>query len=37
MGDRACWLAFCPSCDVPVTVADEECPDCGASLADAAR
>jgi len=32
MGDRACWLAFCPDCDARVTVADEECPDSGAAL-----
>ncbi len=34
MGDRACWLAFCPDCDAQVTVVDEECPDCGAPLED---
>jgi hypothetical protein len=32
MGDRACWLEICPECDAQVTVVDEECPDCGASL-----
>lgn len=32
MGDRACWLEFCPHCDAQVTVVDEECPDCGAAL-----
>jgi hypothetical protein len=32
MGDRACWLEFCPHCDAQVTVVDEECPDCGAVL-----
>ncbi|MFB6129654.1 MAG: hypothetical protein ABEJ28_02410 [Salinigranum sp.] len=34
MGDRACYLEFCPSCDAPVSIVHEECPDCGASLAD---
>jgi hypothetical protein len=28
MGDRACWLEFCPHCDAQVTVVDEACPDC---------
>lgn len=32
MGDRACWLEFCPRCDAQVTVVDEACPDCGAEL-----
>ena len=32
MGERACYREFCPGCDAPVTVADEECPDCGTSL-----
>ncbi|WP_232820573.1 DUF2089 domain-containing protein [Halorussus litoreus] len=32
MGDRACYLDFCPVCDAQVTVVDEECPDCGTSL-----
>ncbi|WP_201292956.1 hypothetical protein [Halobacterium bonnevillei] len=32
MGDRACWLDFCPSCDAQVTVVDDECPDCGKEL-----
>ena len=32
MGERACWLEFCPDCDAQVTVVDEECPDCGAAL-----
>lgn len=32
MGDRACDRAYCPACDAPVTVVDEECPDCGAPL-----
>ncbi|WP_327051147.1 zinc-ribbon domain-containing protein [Halomicrococcus gelatinilyticus] len=32
MGDRACYLDFCPKCDAQVTVADETCPDCGAAL-----
>jgi len=33
MGDRACYLKFCPDCDAQVTVVDEECPDCGTDLA----
>lgn len=33
MGERACYREFCGECDAPVSVADEECPDCGASLA----
>jgi hypothetical protein len=32
MGERACQREFCPECDAPVTVVDEECPDCGAGL-----
>ncbi|GAA5057910.1 hypothetical protein GCM10025751_40330 [Haladaptatus pallidirubidus] len=32
MGERACYLEFCPACDAQVTTVDEECPDCGASL-----
>ena len=34
MGERACYREFCPDCDAPVSVADEECPDCGAFLDD---
>ncbi len=32
MGDPACYLEFCPECDAQVTIADEECPDCGADI-----
>ncbi len=32
MGERVCYLEFCPDCDAPVSVADEACPDCGAGL-----
>lgn len=32
MGDRACYREFCPECDGPVSIADEECPDCGRAL-----
>jgi predicted amidophosphoribosyltransferase len=32
MGDRACHRAFCPACDLQVTVVDEACPECGRSL-----
>ncbi len=34
MGDPACYLEFCPVCDAQVTMVDDECPDCGASLSD---
>ncbi|SIQ74220.1 hypothetical protein SAMN05421858_0256 [Haladaptatus litoreus] len=34
MGERACYLEFCPACDAQVTMVDEECPDCGASLVE---
>jgi len=34
MGDPACYLDFCPECDAQVTIADEECPDCGTTLED---
>lgn len=33
MGDRACYREFCPDCDAPVTIVDDECPDCGRELA----
>ena len=32
MGDRACWLEFCPECDATLSVVDDECPNCGADL-----
>lgn len=32
MGERVCYLEFCPTCDAEVTVAHEECPDCGTRL-----
>jgi hypothetical protein len=32
MGKRACYLEFRLECDARVTIADDECPDCGASL-----
>jgi len=32
MGDDACYRDYCPECDLQVTVVDEECPECGASL-----
>ncbi len=32
MGDPACYLEFCPECDAQVTIADDECPDCGGEL-----
>jgi len=32
MGERVCYLEFCPVCDGPVSHVDEVCPDCGADL-----
>ncbi len=32
MGERACYLAVCPNCDLRVSIADEICPECGAEL-----
>jgi len=32
MGDPACDRRFCPDCDLPVTRADDVCPECGASI-----
>ncbi|WP_195156009.1 hypothetical protein [Halococcus agarilyticus] len=32
MGERVCYLAACPNCDLRVSIADETCPDCGAAL-----
>ena len=32
MGDPACYRAFCPACDLQVTVTDEACPECGSEL-----
>lgn len=32
MGERVCYLEFCPDCDCPVSIADDRCPDCGAPL-----
>jgi hypothetical protein len=32
MGDPACYREFCPDCDTPVSIVDEECPDCGRAL-----
>lgn len=32
MGEDTCYRDFCPACDAPVSVADEQCPDCGAEL-----
>lgn len=34
MGDRTCDRVFCPICDLPLTVADDECPECGAEIPD---
>lgn len=34
MGERACYRDFCPTCDAPITVVDDECPDCGSRLDD---
>lgn len=32
MGERACYLEFCPECDARITIVEETCPDCGAAL-----
>lgn len=32
MGERACYRAFCPECDAPMTTVEDTCPDCGASV-----
>ncbi len=32
MGERTCYLRFCPECDLEVAPDDEECPDCGTIL-----
>jgi hypothetical protein len=32
MGDRTCYLDYCPDCAAPVPVVEGECPDCGAEL-----
>ncbi len=32
MGDPACYRAYCPECDLEVTITDEACPECGTRL-----
>lgn len=32
MGERACYLAVCPDCDLQVSIAHETCPECGGEL-----
>ena len=32
MGERACYLAICPNCDLQVSIADDTCPECGAAI-----
>lgn len=32
MGDDACYRAYCPACDLEVTIVDTECPECGEPL-----
>lgn len=34
MGERVCYLDFCPECDAEVAPDDDTCPDCGADLDD---
>jgi len=34
MGDQSCDRVFCPSCDLPLTAQEDECPDCGAAIPD---
>lgn len=36
MGDPACHRVYCPACDLAVTTAEEECPDCGTVLPETA-
>lgn len=32
MGERTCYLDFCPNCELQVAPDDTECLECGASL-----
>jgi rRNA maturation protein Nop10 len=32
MGERACYRAVCPRCDLQVSIVDETCPECGADI-----
>lgn len=32
MGDRTCYLAVCPNCDLQLSIVEETCPECGAEL-----
>lgn len=32
MGERACYRAVCPNCDLQLSIADETCPECGADI-----
>lgn len=32
MGDPACYRDYCPNCDAPLAIVDEECPECGAAV-----
>jgi len=29
MGDRVCYMAFCPACEKAVAAMEGTCPDCG--------
>lgn len=32
MGDRTCYMAFCPDCERAVPAMEGTCPDCGAAV-----
>lgn len=32
MGERTCYLEFCPDCDATLAPDDDDCPDCGVAL-----
>jgi predicted amidophosphoribosyltransferase len=32
MGERTCYRAVCPNCDLQVSIVDETCPECGADI-----
>ncbi|MFB6301071.1 MAG: zinc-ribbon domain-containing protein [Halobacteriales archaeon] len=32
MGERTCYLEFCPQCDAELAPDHERCPDCGRTL-----
>lgn len=32
MGDRTCFMAFCPDCERAVPAMEGTCPDCGTTV-----